>query len=523
MSEFRSLFSVLLKTLLVIQAFLLFACSQKAPPSQKERLEDLKVTEIMYHPSGPDSAEYLEIYNDGERSVSLREIQISGAIEYVFPENAPDLPPGEFIILAESISRFNARYPDVRVYDEYTGSLSNSAGNVLMVDPEGNVFWEGEYSDEHPWPVLADGLGYSLNLEPDESPRLTRNWYTGGFGGTPGRLQSPAVQTAEAQVFISELMPMPQTEPPWLELCNSGNQNVSLDAWNLVHKTTDALDTTITLDGNVSAGKCLVLDLSHTDMYHNRFQLIARDESGRAIYGNTFETGAAIPGVSYGVMPDDPEGMVILPLMTATPGDMNTSESWFQNQPLWTIREVYFNPGSEIRFEFVELVRGDYSDTNQITCNNDLDSSAIQSAIISDYCANRLAELEGFGLDSIPVNIDAGQVVLIVSTEFAEEARSIISEQQSDAVLLTTDGGLSNRGEVLQLLYPWAKGASGWEQPSAVWYSVPVDFVRYEDRSPWPREADGEGKSLNRLFDEGKPLAGYLPESWVAKSPTPGY
>jgi hypothetical protein len=48
-------------------------------------------------------------------------------------------------------------------------------------------------------------------------------------------------------------------------------------------------------------------------------------------------------------------------------------------------------------------------------------------------------------------------------------------------------GGLANDGERLTLSRPWADA------------ELIVDHVRYNDRSPWPAEADGGGASLERV------------------------
>jgi len=66
------------------------------------------------------------------------------------------------------------------------------------------------------------------------------------------------------------------------------------------------------------------------------------------------------------------------------------------------------------------------------------------------------------------------------------------------------EGSLSNGGERLTL-----------SEPSG----TPVWSVIYDDKAPWPEEADGEGLSLQRR-DPADPDLG--PAAWVAAAPTPG-
>jgi len=51
-------------------------------------------------------------------------------------------------------------------------------------------------------------------------------------------------------------------------------------------------------------------------------------------------------------------------------------------------------------------------------------------------------------------------------------------------------GGLDNAGETLRLLKPEPAGGGAW---------IEIDRVRYNDRPPWPQQADGEGDSLERI------------------------
>jgi hypothetical protein len=73
-------------------------------------------------------------------------------------------------------------------------------------------------------------------------------------------------------------------------------------------------------------------------------------------------------------------------------------------------------------------------------------------------------------------------------------------------------GQLSNGGETVRLFKPVRA-----EDPRSG--LLLVDEVRYDDRAPWPREADGGDQSLTRRSS----LAfGNLAANWQAKNPSPG-
>ena len=66
--------------------------------------------------------------------------------------------------------------------------LSGSGEPVLLYDETGRLVQSVIYNDLAPWPLEADGLGYTLELD-DFNGRLNdgSNWFAGCPGGSPGR------------------------------------------------------------------------------------------------------------------------------------------------------------------------------------------------------------------------------------------------------------------------------------------------------------------------------------------------
>jgi hypothetical protein len=72
-------------------------------------------------------------------------------------------------------------------------------------------------------------------------------------------------------------------------------------------------------------------------------------------------------------------------------------------------------------------------------------------------------------------------------------------------------GALLNGGEQLELLRPL-------DDDTPRGYAL-VDQVDYDDQSPWPTAADGQGASLTRTTLDA---FGNLAANWMAAAPTPG-
>ena len=80
------------------------------------------------------------------------------------------------------------------------------------------------------------------------------------------------------------------------------------------------------------------------------------------------------------------------------------------------------------------------------------------------------------------------------------------------------DGRLANGGETVRLLQPDNTQGLGHEDAGFVPY-LPVENVSYDNRKPWPSDADGTGLSLQRKVSD---KFGDEPGNWLAAAPTAG-
>jgi hypothetical protein len=139
---------------------------------------NLAVSEIMYHPADPSEDElaagwldaevfeFIELINlSDEFSVDLGGIEFTEGIRYQFDNTL--VRPGGRVLLVGNLEAFQTRYgrdlPVVGAYqDQDMNRLSNSGERLTLLDATRQEMVSLEWSDRSPWPISADGHGYSL-------------------------------------------------------------------------------------------------------------------------------------------------------------------------------------------------------------------------------------------------------------------------------------------------------------------------------------------------------------------------
>lgn len=136
---------------------------------------NLVISEIHYHPA--TGSEFIELRNiSATDSIDLTGVAFTTGITYLFPTGTL-LAPGGRIVVSEA---------------EFTGGtrLSNGGEQIVLSDALGGVIRDFSFSDDPPWPLAADGRGYSLVLiRPATNPDHGNpaNWRrSSSSGGNPG-------------------------------------------------------------------------------------------------------------------------------------------------------------------------------------------------------------------------------------------------------------------------------------------------------------------------------------------------
>lgn len=194
----------------------------------------LKITEIMYHPSGAtlaqvDELEFVELKNVSADPLDLGRLKFSGGIDYQFPPYVT-LPAGELLILAKNAAHFAQSY-GFQPFAEYGKKLSNSTETLVIEDAFGRTVLRITYADSPPWPDLADGLGYSLVLNTPEQnldPNWGGNWRASyRAGGSPG-VDDPL------PLLINEVLAQPApNQAAAVEIYNPTTYALALQGWTL--------------------------------------------------------------------------------------------------------------------------------------------------------------------------------------------------------------------------------------------------------------------------------------------------
>jgi len=139
------------------------------------------ITEIMYNPpeSGTDSLEFIEFYNNGGGIVNLRNFVIRyGATSHTISQDY-FLQPGQFFLYAPNAAAASHFY-GMTFYQGATTGISNSGTTIKIFDAQGNLLDSVKYLPSSPWPIQANGGGYSLSLcNPNVDNNDPANWGLG--------------------------------------------------------------------------------------------------------------------------------------------------------------------------------------------------------------------------------------------------------------------------------------------------------------------------------------------------------
>jgi hypothetical protein len=200
----------------------------------------LRVTELMYNPSGGSAFEFLELQNVGGSVLDLGGYYFDG-IGFTFPAGTM-VNPGDRIVLgsAANTNAWRTRYgTGVVVAGWFSGALRDSGEKISIFDSHDVLVLTVDFQPGGGWPAIPSSGGYSIEIiDPNGDPDDPSNWRTSAAAnGTPGL--APAV-VPPPSVVLNEVMAdnvaavnNGGTYPDWVELYNSGATSVDLGGWSL--------------------------------------------------------------------------------------------------------------------------------------------------------------------------------------------------------------------------------------------------------------------------------------------------
>jgi hypothetical protein len=133
--------------------------------SAQNNLDKIRITEIQYNSINYGSIEakdleFIELKNIGSSGVDLGGVKIDSAVHYVFPEGTI-INPGGFAVVASDGNGFEFTYGR-KPTGVYSGSLANEGEEIVIADKNNNKLIDTRYFPDYPWPIIANGNGYSM-------------------------------------------------------------------------------------------------------------------------------------------------------------------------------------------------------------------------------------------------------------------------------------------------------------------------------------------------------------------------
>jgi hypothetical protein len=438
----------------------------------------LTISEVMYHPATRADArnlEFIEIYNSENVPLNLTGYRIDGDVSFTFPENTI-IPGLGFAVVAAVPSNVNSVYNLTTVYGpfENNGNLPNDNGRIELWSRSGALLLELDYSDEHPWPVAADGSSHSMILaRPTYGQNESKAWSESFLkGGSPGRVEPAFTPSDDPQIFINEILA--HTDDPvldYIELYNHSTNAISLAGWIL----TDDVDTNKFVIGNISIPAGGYVSFTQEQL---GFALSA---AGETVYlknaGDTrvidvVRFGGQENNVSFGRFPNGaPEWYR---LATKTPG--NPNDAIRQSQIV--INELMYSPITrDDNDQYIELYNSG--------------SSAV------DLTGWTLSGGIGF---TIPTGTTLAPNSYLVIANNAASLMPRYPNLNTNNTLGNFSGNLSGRSERVTLAMPdsiLTTNANGIVSTIAI--NIVVDEVTYGSGGRWTEWADAGGSSLELI------------------------
>lgn len=508
------------------------------PSATSDLRENLRISEIMYDPTGGADYEYVELVNIGEAPLDLSGVKIASAIDYLFGNTV--LGPKQYIVVVKNQAAFALRYNVATIPvapGVFSGRLDNGGETIDLIDPQGNVFLSVTYSSSGSWPAGATGTGSSLEaLDPAGNLNDSENWRASPLpNGSPGGQGGDSLGT----VVINEVLT--HTDVPLedaIELFNRTTAPIDISGWFLSDNALEPKRFRIPNGTVLPGGGYAVfyeqafnlanplVPFSLSSVHGDDVYLSAADGTGNLTgYQQAAVFDAAMNGVSFGRV-ETSQGYEFATLSARTFGqDAPASLAQFRTGtglpnagpkvgPI-IVNEIMYRPpdiggtNDNVFEEFIEL--------------HNIETSAVQ--LFDPAYDTNTWHVRG-GVDfNFPkaVTLGAKSYLLVVSFDPTTNATTTLAFRtayglpESLPIFGPYSGKLDNGGERIKVMRPDTPQGPGLEE-GFVPYAV-VDEVRYGDTAPWPISPDGTGHSLQRRRPHafGNDLI-----NWKGTSPTPG-
>lgn len=467
----------------------------------QDLIDGLRITELMYHPPSTENREFIELQNVGPIQLNLSGLYMDGA-RYVFPTNTL-LATNAFYLIVRNTNAFSAAYPGVSYQGVLATNFDNGGESIWIRDAATNTIIEFDYDDNSPWPVSADGGGYSLVLvDPTNgAPYDASRWRASTLsGGSPGSNDPPSIYSG---VVINEVLAHQDIDNPgdWIELRNTSTGSINIGYWYLSDNENTLTNYRIPSNTVITAGGYVVFnEFSNFGSNALGSRGFAISEWGETLYLSSGDSSGAI--TSYrniadlgDTLRDTTLGRYVnsvgdIDYVRTTTPTMGATNSTPKVGPI-VINEIMYNPGPSGK-EYVEL----YNTSNStVYLFNGTNSWSFNGAMEYQFPQSSSIPSHSYALVSSVDPVEFRDTYGVTSTAIQ--------------VFGPFSGSLDNGGASVKLYEPGDPETNGFVP------QILVERVKYNDHAPWPPAADDAGASLERR----NPLAfGNDPTNWVAAS-----
>ncbi len=485
-------------------------------------VENLAVTEVNYHPVSPatgsgfstDDFQFIELKNSSTQTIDLTDVQLTLGyqVAFDFAGNAvTTLAPGGYVLIAEDREALISRYGSgiaAQIAGEFSGELSHDSERICLRDFLDQTIVDFTYSDSDAWPGRADGNGSSLefiNIAGDYND--PDNWRSSSeYMGSPGSAGvGPIVNVVVNEVLSHADSPLSDS----IELYNTTDAAIDISGWYISDSNDDYKKYPFSNGTILGPYGYLVITEEQFGTYFglnasagDDVWLLEADGAGNLTYFiDHVEFGAAKNGESFGRWPNGTGDLY--PLINRTFGQTNDYGGNGPRVGPLVISEVMYHPNVDVGqdpddYEYIEI----YNPTDAAV---DLTNWRIRKGVDFDFANGTTIAAYG---TLVVLPFDPSDLTKLNNFKNKYGIGSSVSLVGGFA------GHLDNAGETVQLQRP--------DNPVGnppVYPGLLEDEVNYDNTSPWPSQADGDGASLQRL---SAVAWGDDPASWIAAAPTPG-
>lgn len=150
---------------------------------------DVIFSEINYNDQDDGTeGDWVELYNNGTTAVDISEWSFMDQNDVYKIKANTILAPDEYVVLAKNLSFFQTKYPGIsNLQGDYDFKLSNNGEQLSLLDRDENIMTTLTYDELAPWPILANGSGWTMELvDYDGDQTQASNWTIGCKDGSPG-------------------------------------------------------------------------------------------------------------------------------------------------------------------------------------------------------------------------------------------------------------------------------------------------------------------------------------------------